>query len=245
MAVDARRRPARGLEAFHLIDAVGERQRSVNRNAVVVEQDDELFQLQVSGECNRFLTDALHQVAVGREHVGRVIDDVIAEHCREMALCNRHPHRIGNSLAERTGRGLDAWRVAVFRMTGCQRTKLTEVLEFFDRDLLVADEMQQRVEQHRAVAGREHEAVAVRPGGIGRIEFQEARKQHGRDVGRAHRQAGMAGLCLLDRIHRERPDSVRHRGVFGASGSARARGGKAGCLGEGCARREKTVRHRP
>ena len=38
----------------------------------------------------------------------------------------------------------------------------------------IAEEMEQRVEQHRAVAGREHEAVAVGPFRIGRIEFQES-----------------------------------------------------------------------
>ncbi len=74
--------------------------------------------------------------------------------------------------------------------------------------------MEQRVDQHRAVAGRQHEAVAVGPGRIGRIEFQEAREQHGRDVGRAHRQAGMAGFRLLDRIHGERADGVRHAVVL-------------------------------
>ena len=146
-----------------------------------------------------------------------------------MALCDRHAYRIGHALAERAGGGFDARRVAVFGMTGRQRAKLTEVLEFFDRDLLVADEMQERVEQHRAVAGREHEAVAVRPGGIGRIEFQEARKQDGRDVRRAHRQAWMATFRLLDRVHRQSADGVRHQDVFYARRLADACGGKMRC----------------
>ena len=70
--------------------------------------------------------------------------------------------------------------------------------------------MQQRVEQHRAVAGGQHEAVAIRPVGRGRIEFQELREQHRRDVGHAHRHAGMPGFGFLDRIHGERPDGVGH-----------------------------------
>ena len=76
--------------------------------------------------------------------------------------------------------------------------------------------MQQRIDQHRAVAGREHEAVAVGPGRIGRIEFQEAREQHGRDIGRAHRQSGMAGFRLLDRVHRQRANGIGHAVVIGA-----------------------------
>jgi hypothetical protein len=51
--------------------------------------------------------------------------------------------------------------------------------------------VQQRVNEHRAVAGRQHETVAVGPGGLGRIELQELGEQHGGDVGRAHGQAGM------------------------------------------------------
>ena len=216
VAVDARRRPAGRLEALHLIDAVGERQRAVDRDAVVVEEHDELLQLQVPGERDRLLADAFHQVAVGGEHVGRVIDDVAAEQRGEMALGDRHADGIGEALAERPGRGLDAGRVAVFGMAGRERTELAEALDLADRHLLVAEKMKQRVEQHRAVAGREHEAVAVGPGRIGRIEFQETREQHGGDVGRAHRQAGMAGLRLLDRVHRQRANGVGHAVMLGA-----------------------------
>ena len=70
--------------------------------------------------------------------------------------------------------------------------------------------MEQRVEQHRAVAGRQHEAVAVRPIGSGGVELQEAGEQHGGDVGHAHRHAGMAGFGLLHRVHGERPDGIGH-----------------------------------
>ena len=42
-----------------------------------------------------------------------------------------------------------------------------KALQFVRRHALVAGQMQQRVQQHRAVTGRQHEAVAVRPGRIG------------------------------------------------------------------------------
>jgi hypothetical protein len=76
--------------------------------------------------------------------------------------------------------------------------------------------MQQRIEQHRAVSGREHEPVAIGPNGIGRVEFQETGEQHRRDVGCPHGQAGMARLGLLHGIHRERADGVRHFHMLGA-----------------------------
>jgi hypothetical protein len=41
------------------------------------------------------------------------------------------------------------------------------------------------------VTGRRHETVAIEPHRIGGIEFEEARKQHGRDIGHAHRHARM------------------------------------------------------
>ena len=100
------------------------------------------------------------------------------------------------------------------------------------RHRLVAEQMQQRVDQHRAVAGREHEAVAVGPGRVGWIEFQEAGEQHGGDVGGAHRQAGMARFRLLDRIHGERADGVGHAIMRAARG--RAGDGARGCARPGC-----------
>ena len=145
-----------------------------------------------------------------------MIDDVAAEQCGEVALGDRHADGVGEPLAERAGGGFDAGRVAVFGMAGRERAELAEALDLVDRHLLVAEQIKQRVEQHRAVAGREHEAVAVGPGRIGRIELQKAREQHGRDIGRAHRQAGMSGLRLLDRIHRQRADGVGHAVVIGA-----------------------------
>ena len=174
------------------------------------------------GERDGFLADAFHQVAVGGEHVGRVIDDGAAEHGGEVPLRDRHADRIGKTLAERAGGGFDAGGVAVLRVSGRERAELAEALELVDGHRLVAGEMQQRIEQHRAVAGGEHEAVAVGPGRIGRVEFEEAREQHGGDIGRAHGQAGMAGFGLLDRVHRQRADGIRHAVVIGARARAQA-----------------------
>ena len=105
-----RRRPAGRLEALHLVDRIGQRQRAVDGDAVVVEQHDQLVELEVAGERDRLLADAFHQVAVGGEHVGAVIDDLAAEHGGEMPLGDRHADRVGEALAERPGRGLDARR---------------------------------------------------------------------------------------------------------------------------------------
>ena len=71
----------------------------------------------MAGERDGFLADAFHQIAVGREHVSAMIDDV-AELGRQMPLGNRHADRVGEPLPERAGGGLDAGRMAVLRMAG-------------------------------------------------------------------------------------------------------------------------------
>ena len=91
--------------------------------------------------------------------------------------------------------------------------ELAEIPDLVERHLRVAGEIEQRIEQHRAVAGRQHEAVAVRPFRIGRVVFQELREQDGCDIGCAHRQAGMAGLRLLHGVHGEATDRIGHTGV--------------------------------
>ena len=60
------------------------------------------------------------------------------------------------------------------------------------------------------MTGGQHEAIAIRPGRVGGIEFEEARKQDGRDVGHAHRHARMTGLRLLDGVDRQEADRVGH-----------------------------------
>ena len=53
-------------------------------------------------------------------------------------------------------------------------SELAETLDLLDPHALVAGQVEQRVEQHRAMAGRQHEAVAVRPARVGGIEFVKA-----------------------------------------------------------------------
>ena len=145
-----------------------------------------------------------------------MIDDLLPEDGGQVPLGDRHADGIAQALAERAGGGLYARRDEVLGMAGRERTELPEALDLLDGHGLVAEEMEQGIDQHRAVAGRKHEAVAVGPSGIGGVELQEPREQHRCNVGRAHGQAGMAGFRLLDRVHRQRADGVRHAVMLGA-----------------------------
>ena len=69
-------------------------------------------------------------------------------------------------------------------------------------------EVEQRVEQHRGVPGREHEAVAVGPDRVGGVEAQEALPERVGDRRQRHRRPGMARVGLLDRVDRQRADRV-------------------------------------
>ena len=168
----------------------------------------------MAGQRDRFLRDAFHQVAVGGEHIGVVVDDLLAELCGEHLLGERHADRGRNALAERAGGGLDALGVEVLRVSRRQRSELAETLDLVERHVLVAGKVQQRIEQHRAMAGREDETVAIGPCRVGGIEFQKFGEQNGRDVGGAHRQAGMAGIRLLDGVHGKATDRIGHTGVI-------------------------------
>ena len=128
----------------------------------------------MTGERDRLVADAFHQVAVRSYHVGFVVDDGVAEHCGEMSFGNRHAHGVGQSLTERTGGRFHAGRVAVFRMTGGVRAELAEFFDLIERHCFVAGEMKQRVDQHRPVAGGENKPVTIGPGRVGRVKLQKA-----------------------------------------------------------------------
>jgi hypothetical protein len=84
---------------------------------------------------------------------------------RSASICARAPCRPRSRSRRRAGRRrLDAGRQAVLGMARASCCAAGEALQVVERQV-EAGEVQQRVEQHRAVPGREHEAVAPAPGG--------------------------------------------------------------------------------
>ena len=110
----------------------------------------------------------------------------------------------------------------VFGVAFAVRAEFAEALDLVDGDLRVAAEVEQRVEQHGAVAVRLHEAVAVEPERVRGVELQVPREQRCADIGGAERRAGMPLSDALDRVHGEEADrmgheagiDVRHGSVF-------------------------------
>ena len=65
------------------------------------------------------------------------------------------------------------------------------------------------------MAVRQNKAVAIRPVGVFRVEFQMFAEQHSSRIGHAHGRAGVAGIGRVHRVDAERADAVGQRKVLG------------------------------
>ena len=102
-------------------DIFAERKRRVafDRDVIVVVAHDQLAETQMSGQRRGFTRHAFHHVSVAADDVGVMVDDVEAvevEARGEKRFGDREADRVAAALAERPGRRLDAWRVAVLRV---------------------------------------------------------------------------------------------------------------------------------
>jgi len=186
--------PAVRLEALRRVVREPALHLAVDRDAVVVVEADQLAEPLRARERARLVRDAFHQAAVAAEEIGVVVDDGrvrAIEVRREEALRERHPDRIRDALAERPRGRLDADVDLALGMARAARAELAKMLDLVDPEL-VAREIRNGIEQHRAVAVREHEPVAVVPMRLGRREAQVIAPENLGDVGHAHRHAGVA-----------------------------------------------------
>ena len=108
----------------------------------------------------------------------------------------------------------------IFGMAGTSAVDLAKPLDVVERDRglietlvlgidgLHAAEMQQCVKQHRGMAVRKDEAIAVGPDRIIGIEAQRILPKRVGHRRQRHRRAGMAGIGLLHGIHRQGANCV-------------------------------------
>ena len=213
MAVDRRNHvPAVGFETLRGVVAEPAFDLAVDGNAVVVVQHDQLRQAQRAGQRTGFVRNAFHQAAVADEGVSIVIDHVqagLVEFGGQQFFGQRHAHGVGEALTQRAGGGFDARRDVDFRMARGLGMQLAELFQIFHRQV-VACEVQQRILQHRTVAVRQHEAVAIGPFRICRIMAIVAGPQSDSDIGHSHRHAWVAGIGLLNCIHCQGANRVGH-----------------------------------
>ncbi len=226
--IDPLRVPSVGVEPGGHILGEGEVGRAVDRDRVRVVEVGDPAEAQVPGERRGLGGDALHQVAVGHDAEDPLRHDVMAgavELGREPLRGQRHADTIAEALPERAGRGLDALEQEVLGVTGGRRPELAELLDLVERRVLVAGEVQRRVQQHRPVPRRQDEAVAAGPGGIRRIVAHDLAEQQVGHRRAPHRHAGVPGVGALDGVHRE--------GAVGVDGPLDEVVGHAGSRGSG------------
>ena len=78
---------------------------------------------------------------------------------------------------------------------------------------LGAREVQYGPQQHRGMAIRQNEAVAIWPDRILRVEPHDPVPERIDQRRQCHRRAWMTRLCLLDRVDRERADRVDRQSI--------------------------------
>ena len=123
-----------------------------------------------------------------------------------MRLGHRHADRGHDSLAERSCGGLDARRQPVLRVPRRSAFPLAEIADFL-QGKVVATEMEHTVQEHRSVAGRQDETIAVEPHRIARI-VPHFPAEYVCDGGQGHRRAGVTRVGLLYGIDGEGPDRL-------------------------------------
>ncbi|MDQ0687590.1 hypothetical protein QFZ56_006553 [Streptomyces achromogenes] len=186
---------------------------ALDGDVVVVVDEDEVAELLVAGQRGGLGRDALLKVAVGDDAPDRVVEGGLAprgvgvEQTALVARGHRHAHGVGDTLAERPGRRLDAGGVPVLGVSGRLRAVRAEALQV--RQLqLVAGEEELGVEGQRGVSRGQHEAVAPGPLRIGRIVPHHLLKDRVGDRGQTHGRSGMPVAHLLHGVGRQQSGGV-------------------------------------
>ena len=221
--------PAIGLEPSGRVIGEPARHFTVDGNAVVIVEGDQLAETLGSGQRAGLMGYSLHQASVAEKHPGPVIDDFMSgavELRAQGPFRNRHAHRVGQALAQGAGGGLHSGRVAVFGVSRGPGMQLAEIPQLVQWQV-IPRQVQQGILQHGPMAVGQDEPVPVGPFRVGRIMPMEIVPQHLGDVRHPHGGAGMAALGLLHRVHAEGangvcpfpPANVRHSSNSGCSGS--------------------------
>ena len=199
------RLPAGGRKRASWSAESDKRGRAVDRDVVVVEEHDQLVQLQMAGErVASWLTPSIRSPSPAM-HIGVVVDQR-RRTAREHPLGQRHADGRGDALPERAGGRFDAgvWPYSGWPAQGLPSWRKVRMSSM--RHGLHSRSDQQGVKQHRAVAGRQHEAVAVGP-----VRGRRRRISGSRGTARSRRRP-CPSACRDGRIWPPRPHPWRARG---------------------------------
>ena len=133
----------------------------------------------------------------------------------------RHADCIRNALAQRASGGFYTGGDADFGMARGFAVQLAKVFELVHGQL-VATQVQQGINKHRAVAIGEYKAVTIHPMRIGGAVLQMLTPQGSRHIGHSHGGAGVSGVGELNCVHCQSADGAGH--LLGICHEGRLRG---------------------
>ena len=192
-------------------------------DVVVVVDPAQIIELKMTGERGGLGADAFHQAAVAADRIDVVVEDVeagVVVAVGQPLSCNGHADAHRHALAERAGCRFDARDPVIFRMPRRFAAELAEMFDVVERHRRLADGFVLRIhglgagqieygpQQHRSVAVGQHEAVAIGPDWVLRIEAQDLVPNRVDQRRQRHRRAGMTGVRLLDGVDRQRADRI-------------------------------------
>src|SRR5688572_11971303 len=164
----------------------------------------------MSRERGGFGGNTLHQIAVGDDAIDVRLNDLmprLVELRRKMRGSHCHPHTLPEPLPERTRCGLHARRQSILRMSRRLAVELAEVLDLLHWEV-ISRQVQQRIQQHRAMPAGKNEAVASRPFWVAWVVAQMTRPQGKRHSSAAHRKPRVTGVGLLYGIRCKKADRI-------------------------------------
>ena len=194
-----------GGEILLRVLALGDVRHGVERHVVGIINEDEVVEAGVTGEGDGLLGDTFLEAAVAIDAEDVLVENRVLRRVEAGGGAfsgERVTDGIADSLTERAGGGLDARRFMELGMPRRDRMQRAEFLHIVTGNR-VAGEVQPAVEEHRAMAGGEHETVAVQPLGRIRVKAHGFAEQHRADLGTAKREAEVAGVTGVDGIHGE------------------------------------------
>jgi hypothetical protein len=117
------------------------------------------------------------------------------------------PTALAKPLAQRAGGGLDPQMHFALRVTGGLGAELAEILDLLHGQG-IAGQVQHRIQQHGRVAVRQHEAVAVDQVGFPGLNLSTSRHSTSAMSAIPIGAPGVAGIGLLDGIHRQSTNGI-------------------------------------
>ena len=211
--VDVVRVPA--VRGVARLDVLGERDLGValDRDPVVVVEQEQVAQVLGGGQRGRLGGDALLHAAVTGDAVDVVVEDRLArdgarvEHLADTAGAHREADRVGDAGAQRAGGALDALGPAELGVAGGLGVPRAQRLQVGHLEA-VAGQEQLGVLRDRAVARGQDEAVAAEPAVVGGVALHDLLVEQVGQRGQRDRGARVAVADLLDGIRGEHARGV-------------------------------------